>query len=229
MSGNGNGKRKNGNGHKPKPEPEAPPALPSPALGLDPELRRDGVRVMRFALAYVANGGDGSAAAATAGWTKGAKQVASRLIAEPEVKLVIDTLQAFAVRTAMDNALVAKDEVIRECLRILRADLADLFDPATNLPRAIHEIPEHARRAIKTWKVKRFCERTGTDGRGRAIVEECEVLEIGLHDKLTAIARLAGEAGITPQATRHANADGTPLAAAQPSQRCFIMGKEIVW
>lgn len=89
---------------------------------------------------------------------------------------------------------VTADRVVKELALVALLDPADVLDfdsPTGTLRlRPVNEIPESARRALASVKVKRYAEGVGKDAR------EVEVTEFRFCDKLSALDKLARHLGM---------------------------------
>lgn len=104
----------------------------------------------KFVAAYLANGGNGTAAAVAAGYAKGSAHVAaSRLLRDVKVAAAIEGSRA-KVQT---KAEVKAERVLTELLRIATADVSLAFNEDGTL-KPLHEIPEDVRRAISGVEVE---------------------------------------------------------------------------
>lgn len=110
----------------------------------------------------------------------------SELLRKPEVAAMIANLQA----KRAERTQITADRVLVELARIAFLDPADLFDANGN-PKAIADIPEHARRAIIGCDVVQLYE-----GAGQTRKQDGEVRKIRLADKVRALELLARHLGI---------------------------------
>ncbi len=107
-------------------------------------------RIPTFVAEYVANGGNGTAAAIKAGVPeKSAAVWASKAIRNHKIAQLIEK----SLRTQINRINARGDRVITELFRILSADIKDAFTPEGAL-KSIHDIPEDLRRAIAGFEVE---------------------------------------------------------------------------
>lgn len=131
----------------------------------------------QFVDAYMSNGGDGAAAARTAGYSpRTAKQHAHELLKKPKVAQAIRRRQ----KSAGDKAQVDAERVIAEFAKIGMATLKDAtaWDATSVTPIPSDEIPDEVAAAIAS------VEQTATG------------VKVKMHDKLSALANLARCLGI---------------------------------
>jgi phage terminase small subunit len=120
-----------------------------------------------------------------------ANTCAYRLLGRPDVQAAVARGEAErAERTA-----VTADRVLQELALVAFSDVGQVLDFSGAEPRLrpANEIPEAARRAVSSVKVRR--ER---QGRGPA-APEVEVTEFKLWDKLAALAKLAAHLGLAKE------------------------------
>lgn len=148
-------------------------------------------RQRRFAESYVENGGNGEAAAVSAGYSvRSARSTASRLLTKVNVARTIREFRDVVVGTITERTggtAATLERYLLENQRLAFVDPADLFtDGGDGAPALRHpvDMTEDVRRAIASIKVRRT-ERTGGTGPGRAE----EVVEVRLWDKGSAIDR----------------------------------------
>jgi phage terminase small subunit len=156
-----------------------------------------------FVLEY-AKDHNATQAAIRAGYSpKTARQQASRLLSNVAIQDAIQ--QAIAAQKA--RLQVEADDILREALLIARSDIGDILDFAGEQPRLrpAREIPERARRAIGSVKVRRHLEGAGDDAR------EVEVTEFKLWDKLGAIDKLMRHLGLLVTKVEHSGKEGGPI------------------
>jgi phage terminase small subunit len=134
---------------------------------------------------------------------KAASNCGLRLLENVGVKTAIA-----AGRTAQKQRLqLEADDVLRELLLVGKSDLGDVLDFTGTEPRLrpACEIPEAARRAIASVKVRRFTEGHGDNAR------EVEVTEFKLWDKIAALDKLARHLGLLKTVHEHTGKDGAPI------------------
>jgi hypothetical protein len=87
---------------------------------------------------------------------------------------------------------VTADKVLEEYAIAAFSDIGDFFDLSGDKPklRPADKIPERARRAIESIKVRRY-----TEGRGEA-AREIEIVEFRLWNKLAALKKLGEHLGL---------------------------------
>lgn len=130
-------------------------------------------------------------AAIRAGYSeKGAEVTGSKLLANPKVSAAVST----ARDQQSQRTLIEADRVIKELAVTALSDLGEVMDFSgdTLRMRPASQIPENARRAISSIKVKRRIEGEGEDAR------EVEVIEFRMYDKLSALDKLAKHLGLYP-------------------------------
>jgi len=100
-----------------------------------------------------------------------------------------------ATRKALKQAEVTAERIVREMAMIAYSDPADLFDFTGDEYRLKppREVPERARRAMASIKVKRYVEKDGDE------YQRVEVLEFKLWDKLAALKALGQHLGLFVQ------------------------------
>ena len=95
--------------------------------------------------------GIGRTAAIAAGYSRrSADSIASDLLKLPKVQRALGKVTGKVMAEAESTAA----EVVQELRRVAMSDPAELVDPATGCLRPLHEIPEHARRAIASFEVE---------------------------------------------------------------------------
>lgn len=116
-------------------------------------------RRQRFVDAYIANGGDATAAAIKAGYSaKSAAQQSSRMLHHPDVeKALAARRKELAKKFALDA-----ESILQELAGLAYFDPADLFDDDGKL-LPIKEMPKHARKAIASIEVDELFEGVGKD------------------------------------------------------------------
>lgn len=132
---------------------------------------------------------NGAAAARRAGYkARNADDLAVQLLRKTQVQEAIQAAQA--VRS--ERVQLKADDVIEELKRIGFADLGQILDFTgdTVKLRAPGTIPEAARRALSSIKVKRVWEGTGDDK------VPVDVLEFKLWDKVSALEKLGKHLGL---------------------------------
>ena len=131
---------------------------------------------------------------------KTARTEGSRLLADPDIKAVVD-----AIRHDYRRGLrIDTRRTLREAAGIAHADLGDLFeaDPDNGglpKPRKWSDVPPSTRKAIQTTKItrRRLCEK---GRKGETTEWEVESLEFKLFPKMDAIKTLCAYLGLTTDA-----------------------------
>jgi phage terminase small subunit len=126
-----------------------------------------------------------------------------RLLANPSIAAAIAAAQAArSVRTQ-----ITADRVLQEIALLAFSDLGEVLDFSGDSVRLRPgaAIPEAARRAISSVKVKRYAEGHGDDAR------EVEVTEFKLWSKDAALAKLAQHLGMLKQQHEHSGPGGAPI------------------
>lgn len=141
-----------------------------------------------------------TAAAERAGYSaKSANKIAGELLGKTGVQAAITA----GLKEKRKRSRLTADRVLREVANLAYSDIGDIFDFSGDelRMRVPRDIPAHARRCIKSVKVKRHREGRGEDAR------EVEVIEFQLWDKSSALEKLA----------QHLN-----LYAEKPSLELFL-------
>lgn len=135
-----------------------------------------------FCIAYVAMRQNGARAAVEAGYSvKTAKQIASRLVADPLIKARISELMAEKFRALHMTA----DEVLARAALVARSDVRGLYNEDGTL-KAPHELDDTAAAAVAGIEVlEEF------DGSGKDRVKVGETKKVRLRDPMPAIRLLA--------------------------------------
>jgi phage terminase small subunit len=134
----------------------------------------DSPKAIRFCLEFLIDA-NATAAAERAGY-RSPSQAGWDLMQLPSVRLRILEL----MKEREDRTKLTADRALEELTYLSLVDVGDLFDEKGRL-LAVKAIPEHARRAIKSVKVKRTIEGRGEDA------EAVEVVEIAFVDKNVAL------------------------------------------
>lgn len=119
---------------------------------------------------------------------KAARNAASRLLATPAVAHAVEAAKAARAR----RTLLAGDEVLRELTAVAFSDIGQIINftgPSLAL-RPPSTIPESARQAIASMKVRRYVEGHGDDA------QTVEVTEFKLWDKNRALELLGKHLGL---------------------------------
>lgn len=147
---------------------------------------------------------NGAAAARRAGYSaRTAHEKAAQLLAIVSVQEAVAAAQA---RVAAKLELDAQT-VLAELLLIAKSDIGQILDFSGTDPhlRPASEIPEKARRAISSVKVRRVLEGKGDEAR------EVELTEFKLWDKNTALDKLARHLKLLTDSLEVRGAGGGPL------------------
>ncbi len=123
-----------------------------------------------------------TAAAERAGYRQPNKQ-GPRLLVNVGIAAAITAAQT----RQQQRTNITADKVLHEYARVAFSDLGDVLDFSGDEPRLrpANEIPEDARRAVASVKVRRYTEGSGDDAR------EVEITEFRLWPKLEALEKLA--------------------------------------
>jgi phage terminase small subunit len=106
-------------------------------------------RKANFIEAYIANGGNATQAAVTAGYSeRTAKQQGSRLLTDVDIKAVLDA----RARSLADRYRLNTENVLKETARIAFFDVANCFGENGAL-LDVRTIPEDTRRALSSVEV----------------------------------------------------------------------------
>lgn len=150
-----------------------------------------------------------------AGYTgKNANVIAPRMLAKAGIAAAI----AEAKKTRSERTQITVDRVLREQSYLALSDIGDVLDFSgdTLRLRTPSQIPEHARRAIASVKVKRYVEGAGDDGL------EVELTEFKLWDKKGALVDIGKHLGMYVEKHEHTGKDGEPLPAGAPGLTIVI-------
>ena len=157
-----------------------------------------------FCLEYLADL-NATRAAIRAGYSaRTADRIGPELLGKTWVRQRIETL--FAERASRCG--VEADRVVKELAVVAFSDMGEVLDFAGDSLRLRKpsEIPEAARRALASVKVRRYTEGTGV------AAQEVETTEFKLHDKMTALTRLAQHLGLLVKRHEHTGHKGAPIA-----------------
>lgn len=142
----------------------------------------------RFCLEYLVDL-NATAAARRAGYSKRtANEQAARLLANVSIQARVRELKA----ARAERTRLKADDVVRELALVAFSDIGEVVDFSRTDPRLrpADEIPETARRAVASMKVRRYTQGHGDDAR------EVEVTEFKLWDKLAALEKLGRHLGL---------------------------------
>lgn len=147
-----------------------------------------------------------AAAYRRAGYTaKGnsAETNAARLLRNAQVQAELTRLRS----AQQERTEVTADRVVRELACLGFSDIGQVLDLTGETPRlrAPAEIPEAARRAIASVKVRRY-----TEGRGDDALE-VEVIEFKFWDKNAALEKLGKRLAMWKDHVEHTGPDGGPI------------------
>ncbi len=173
----------------PKPVPEKLPALRPKQAAFVYEYLKD------------FNGGK---AAVRAGYSeRTCREIASQLLTKPAVIAAVEKV----ANARLQKLDLQGDEILREALLIAKSDLGDILDFTGDVVKlkAAKDIPEHARRAISSFKVKRYTEGVGE------LAKEVEVTEFKLWDKLSAIEKIGKYLGLFEDVLRVKGDPSAPI------------------
>lgn len=132
-------------------------------------------------------------AAIRAGYSaRTARQTAAENLSKPDIQAALQ--EGIAARS--QRTLTHADQVVRELGMLAFSDVGDVLDFTGRdvRLRPANEIPEHARRAISSIKVRRY-----TEGQGDA-AREVEVTEFKLWPKVRALEQLGRHLGLFKEA-----------------------------
>lgn len=127
-------------------------------------------------------------AAIRAGYSvKTAAQTGERLLRDPRVAAAVEK----ALRARSERAQVKGDRVVQELEHLALVDIGDIIDFTAEAPRlkASNQIPERARRAIASVKVKRYPHKQDES-------EDVEIIEFKLCDKVSSLTTLMRHHGL---------------------------------
>lgn len=173
----------------PKPVPEKLPALRPKQAAFVREYLKD------F---------NGTQAAIRAGYSaKTAREIATENLSKPAIVAAV----AAIANARLEKLNIEGDEILREALLIAKSDIGDILDFTGDVPclKAAKDIPEHARRAIQSVKVKRYMEGAGE------LAKEVEVTEFKLWDKLSAIEKIGKYLGLFEDVLRVKGDPNAPI------------------
>ena len=102
---------------------------------------------------------------------------------------------------------ITAERILKELECLANSDLGDILDFSGDKPKLkpANQIPERARRAIASVKIKRQIEGTGDDAR------EVEVIEFKLWDKPGSITKAMQHLGMLIEKHEHSGKDGGPI------------------
>jgi phage terminase small subunit len=140
-----------------------------------------------------------------------ANAAAARLLGNVRVQERIAELQAERKKRVEIKA----DDVLRELLLIATSDIGQVLDFTRGDPtlRPANEIPENARRALASVKVKRTVEGSGENARN------VEITEFRFWDKLGALDRLAKHLDLLKDRVEVTGKDGEAIAFIEVRHR----------
>lgn len=149
-----------------------------------------------FVLEMLKSPGNAAAAYRRAGYAASSDHVASVCAAQLLAKPVISSAIEEARQERRERALIDADSVVKELALVALSDVGDVLDFSQAEPRLrpANLIPEAARRAISSVKVRRYVEGSGEATR------TVEVVEFKLWNKLTALAKLMPHVGLKDDA-----------------------------
>lgn len=143
-----------------------------------------------------------TAAAIRAGYSeRTANREGSRLLSKVDIQEALQIAQ----QQQQQRTQITADRVVRECASLGLSDIGDILDFTGTEPRLrpACEIPESARRAISSVKVRRFVE--GAVGTNGPYTRTVEVVEFKLWDKLSALDKLGKYLGVLKEPGNNTN------------------------
>lgn len=155
-------------------------------------------------------------AAIRAGFSrKTAATAGSRLMRNVQIQAAVD--KALAARATKSE--ITAERVLREVASLAFSDVGQIIDHSGPEPklRPANEIPEAARRAISSVKIRR--EKTGKDQ------PDAEIVEFRLWNKNDALEKLAKHLGLLKERVEHTGKDGKPIqvqAVSDEARREFF-------
>ncbi len=134
-------------------------------------------------------------------------KTADRIGPELLAKTCVAEAVAEAQRARSARTRVEADRVLAELGCLLSVDMGEILDFTQDVPRlkTPSEIPESARRALQSVKVKRYMEGDGDDAK------EVEVTEFKLHDKNSAIRTALQHLGLMRERVELTGEAGGPV------------------
>lgn len=147
---------------------------------------------------------NGTQAAIRAGYSKKtAAEIASENLTKPHIAAAI----LEASKQHAEAVRLSAKEAWQELRCLAKSDIGEIFDFSGDVVRMkpANQIPEHARRAIKSMKTKRYTEGHGDDAK------EVEVVEFQFWDKPGQIIVALKAIGELKDKVEHTGADGKPI------------------
>lgn len=142
-----------------------------------------------------------TAAAGRAGYSD--PNFGRQLLTNPNVADAISAALEVRKKTAQHTA----DDVLKELAMLAFSDIGQIMDFGSESirVRSAKDIPESARRALASLKVKRYLEGHGEDAK------EVEMLEFKMIDKLQALVKYGQHLGMFKDKVEHTGKDGGPI------------------
>lgn len=145
-------------------------------------------------------------AAERAGYSaRTARQTGAENLTKPDIAAAVQS----AMRERSARTQITADEVLAEIAALAFSDLGQILDFTGDDPRLrpAEDIPEAARRAVASIKVRRVVEAGAGEGK-----REVEVTEFKLWDKLAALEKAARHLGLfAPDRHEHSGPGGGPI------------------
>lgn len=158
----------------------------------------------RFAQEYLVDL-NATQAAIRAGYSaKTARQQGERLLSNADIQARVEGLQAKRAR----RAEVTADQVLAEVDALATSDIGDIVEFSSEHGirfKPTDDIPEHARRAIASVKVKRYPHRDDPS-------ETYDLVEFKLWDKNAALRLALQHRGLLTEKHEHTGKGGAPIA-----------------
>lgn len=119
-----------------------------------------------FVEAYIANGGNATEAAKTAGYSeKTARQQGQRLLTDVDIKARVSKRRSEVISEAEQETGITVSGILRELYAIVHSDLRKAFNPETGALLPPHKWPDDVAKAMSSIKV---VEMTGAAAMGGA-------------------------------------------------------------
>lgn len=136
-----------------KAKPAKPAAKPKPHIKAGTSKAAAAARKAAFVEAYIQNGGNGTQAAISAGYSaRRARQTAAELVTNRDISAKIDERRRQATEKAQEKTELTVEGVLLELRRIVHADPRNFFDEAGNL-RPIKDLDDDAIAALAGFEV----------------------------------------------------------------------------
>lgn len=184
--------------------------MPKPLAKLSPQHHL-------FVLNYVARPSSATAAYIAAGFSPGgAKQSASRMLADPLIKAEVSRLMGEKFKALHMDV----DEILARTASLARVNAADLFDELGNL-KPIHDLEEHHALAIAGVDVQEI-----TTGSGETAKVVGSLKKVRLRDPMPALRLLAEHKKLVRNPDEGMNALASALADRLNQARMRRKAKE---